>query len=89
LSEARQRADVWLWRARFFRTRALAQDACGTGVVRCHGHRIDKGYLLKPGDVLTFAQGPRLRTVRVVALGERRGPPADAAALYDDLHPQA
>jgi ribosome-associated heat shock protein Hsp15 len=44
--------------------------------------------LLKPGDVLTFAQGPRLRTVRVAALGERRGPPAEAAALYEDLHPQ-
>jgi ribosome-associated heat shock protein Hsp15 len=89
LNAARQRADVWLWRARFFRTRALAQDACETGVVRCHGHRIDKGFLLKPGDVLTFAQGVRLRTVRVVATGERRGTPAEAATLYHDLHPQA
>lgn len=82
------RVDVWLWRARFLRTRASAQEACETGVVRCHGHRVDKGYLLKPGDVLTFAQGPHLRTVRVVAPGERRGPPAQAAALYDDLHPR-
>lgn len=88
MTGGRARVDVWLWRARFFRTRALAQDACETGVVRCQGHRIDKGYAVKPGDVLTFAQGPRLRTVRVVALGERRGPSAEAASLYDDLHPQ-
>jgi ribosome-associated heat shock protein Hsp15 len=86
VSAERARADIWLWRARFFRTRALAQAACETGVVRCHGHRIDKGYLLKPGDVLTFAQGPLLRTVQVLVLGARRGPPAEAAALFEDLH---
>lgn len=85
----RVRVDVWLWRARFFRTRAAAQAACETGIVRCHGNRIDKGSALKPGDVLTFAQGPHLRTVRVRAPGARRGPPAEAAALYDDLHPPA
>lgn len=88
MNPARTRVDVWLWRARFFRTRAFAQDVCETGVVRCHGHRIDKGYLLKPGDVLTFAQGQHLRTVKVLALGERRGPPAEATALFEDLHPQ-
>lgn len=87
MTEDRLRVDVWLWRARFFRTRALAQDACETGTVRCHGNRIDKGYTLKPGDVLTFAQGPKLRTVRVTALGTRRGPPSEAAGLYEDLYP--
>ena len=86
MSADRARADIWLWRARFFRTRSLAHAACESGVARCHGHRIDKGYLLKPGNVLTFAQGPRLRTVKVLALGARRGPPAEAAALFEDLH---
>jgi ribosome-associated heat shock protein Hsp15 len=89
LNPERIRADVWLWQARFFRTRGLAQDACETGVVRCHGHRIDKGYALKIGDVLTFAQGSNLRTVRINALGTRRGPPVEAALLYDDLVPIA
>jgi ribosome-associated heat shock protein Hsp15 len=87
LKDDRIRVDVWLWRARFFKTRALAQAACETGVVRAHGNRIDKGYALKPGDVLNFAQGPRLRTVRVRSLGVRRGPPEEARGLYEDLHP--
>ena len=40
-----------------------------------------------PGDVLTFLQGRDIRVVRVVALGERRGPAPEAQALYEDLKP--
>ena len=35
--------------------------------------------------VLTLALGPRVRVVRVVALGERRGPATEAQALYDEI----
>ncbi len=83
----RIRLDIWLWHARFFRTRALAQEACEKGRVRGHGHRLDKGHPLKVGDVLTFPQGSKLRTVRVEALGERRGGADEAALLYTDLFP--
>ena len=38
-----------------------------------------------PGMVLTFALGPRVRVVRIVALGERRGPATEAQALYDEI----
>jgi ribosome-associated heat shock protein Hsp15 len=40
---------------------------------------------LRPGDVLTFAQGHTIRVVRVVALGTRRGPASEAQTLYEDL----
>jgi len=83
----RIRLDIWLWHARFFRTRALAQEACEKGRVRGHGHRLDKGHPLKVGDVLTFSQGSKLRTVRGEALGERRGGAEEAALLYTDLFP--
>jgi ribosome-associated heat shock protein Hsp15 len=38
-----------------------------------------------PGMVLTFALGPKVRVVRIVALGERRGPSPEARALYDEI----
>jgi ribosome-associated heat shock protein Hsp15 len=40
-----------------------------------------------PGDVLTFAQGRAIRVIRIVAIGTRRGPAAEAQALYEDLDP--
>jgi len=39
------------------------------------------------GNVLTFPQGRLIRTVRIIALGDRRGPAVDAQALYEDLAP--
>jgi ribosome-associated heat shock protein Hsp15 len=44
-------------------------------------------YLVRPGDVLTFPQGPQIRVVRVVQLGARRGPATEARTLYEDLAP--
>jgi ribosome-associated heat shock protein Hsp15 len=83
---ARLRADRWLWAARFFRTRALAQDALEAGKVRARGRVLDKGDTLKPSDVLTFVAGERLRTVEVLGLAEKRGDAAAAKRLYRDLH---
>ncbi|PPR20467.1 MAG: hypothetical protein CFH40_01915 [Alphaproteobacteria bacterium MarineAlpha10_Bin3] len=42
---------------------------------------------VQPGDVVTFAKGPYVRVVEIVALGARRGPAAEAQALYRDLNP--
>lgn len=81
------RADKWLWRARFFKTRSLAARACEAGL-RVNGARTEKpAAAVRPGDVLTFAQGPRIRVVEVVSLGERRGPAPEAQALYRDRAP--
>lgn len=40
------------------------------------------------GDTLTFPQGNRIRVVRLLATGNRRGPAEEAQALYDDLTPE-
>ncbi len=48
---------------------------------------IDKpSRLVRPGDVLTFAQGPKWVAVRVEGLGERRGPAVEARTLYTLLN---
>ncbi|QQS14729.1 MAG: RNA-binding S4 domain-containing protein [Rhodospirillales bacterium] len=80
------RLDKWLWHARFFKSRALATKAVERAPFRVDGRRVDKAHaLVAPGMVVTFALGPRVRVVRVLALGVRRGPAPEARALYEDL----
>lgn len=80
------RVDRWLWFARFFKTRALAARVCASGRVRLDGRRMEKPHApLRIGAVLTFPQARRVRVVRVLGLGSRRGPPVEAQALYEDL----
>ncbi len=83
-----QRIDKWLWHARFFKTRTLAARVVSAGQVRLNAGRIKKpSATVKAGDGLSFMQGRQLRIVRIVALGERRGPASEAQALYEDLSP--
>lgn len=84
------RIDVWLWRARFFKTRSLAARAIEQGGVRlARGEArsaVDKpSRTVRCGDVVTFAQGQKWLAVKVEALGERRGPAAEARGLYSHL----
>jgi ribosome-associated heat shock protein Hsp15 len=88
------RIDVWLWRARFFKTRSLAARFVEEGRVRLSRAgaeaRLDKpSRQVRRGDGLVFAVGGRLVAVRVEGLGERRGPASEAQALYAPLEPQA
>ena len=82
------RIDVWLWRARFFKTRAMAGDFVGAGRVRLFRNgaesRPDKASrLVRPGDELVFGIGGRVVSLRIFATGERRGPASEARGLYD------
>ncbi len=84
------RIDVWLWRARFFKTRSMAAKFVEEGRVRLtrtgQETRLDKpSRAVRVGDALVFAVGGRLTAVTVAALGVRRGPPAEARALYCPL----
>lgn len=81
------RIDVWLWRARFCKTRGVAADLVERGAVRLTHHgtqvRLDKpSRSVHPGDLLTFVRNGEAVTLRVEALGERRGPAEEARALY-------
>jgi ribosome-associated heat shock protein Hsp15 len=82
------RLDKWLWAARVFKTRGLAADACDGGKVDVNEQAAKPARSLRPGDVVrvSLPQGRR-RVLKVSALGERRGPPAVARALFEDLTP--
>ncbi len=86
MSEPRLRLDKWLWCARFYRTREMAQAACESGVLRINGFRVEKaGREVKPGDVLTVPQRGEVVVVRVLAGAKRRGPATEARLLYEIL----
>jgi ribosome-associated heat shock protein Hsp15 len=80
------RLDKWLWHARFFKTRPLAGRFIEKARCRIDGRVTNKPHtVVAPGMVLAFALGPKVRVVRIVALGERRGPAPEARSLYDEI----
>lgn len=82
------RLDKWLWQARFFKSRSTAAEVIADGHVRVNGTRISRpGRDVGAGDTLTFPQGNRIRVIRVLAPGVRRGPATEAQELYLDLDP--
>jgi len=82
------RLDKWLWCARFYRSRALAQEACESGLLRLNSRRVEKsGASVKPGDVLTLPRAREVLAVRILATAERRGPAKEATLLYEIVTP--
>jgi ribosome-associated heat shock protein Hsp15 len=80
------RLDKFLWFARVVKTRALAQSLAEQGRLRISGRIADKAHaLVRVGDVLSFAVHGQVRVLKVEALPARRGPPAEARALYSEV----
>lgn len=87
-SNASIRIDKWLWHARFFKTRTLAQTQVTTGKVRVNSERISKAnHSVKVGDVLTFVKANQVRVIEVLEISTRRGPATEAQTLFNDLSP--
>ncbi len=78
------RLDRWLWAARFFKTRGLAQQAVAGGHVRLNGQRVKAAKSVKPGDRLEIVRGDERFELHVLALAARRGPAPAARALYEE-----
>jgi len=88
MSKDTLRLDKWFWYARFIKSRSLATKLCNSGKVRVNGSLIKKAHQsIVPGDVLTFPAGPNIRVIKIIKLGNRRGPAKEAQALYEDLQP--
>ena len=81
-----QRLDKWLWHGRFVKTRSLASRLVADGKVRVNREKVVKpSHTVQAGDVITGTFGGHVRVVKVLGLAERRGPPAEARTLYEDL----
>jgi ribosome-associated heat shock protein Hsp15 len=76
------RLDVWLWAARFFKTRALAKRAIEAGHVEIDGQRLKPSRAVRPGVMLTILRAGERHVVEVLALAEQRGPASAAQLLY-------
>ena len=85
VERSKARLDQWLWFARFVKSRSLAARLCAAGAVTVNGSPVKKAnHPVRMGDVVVLPQGGWQRTVRVVALGIRRGPAPEARLLYEE-----
>jgi ribosome-associated heat shock protein Hsp15 len=81
------RLDKWLWAARFYKSRSLAQAACAGGKIDVNGQAAKPSRAIRVGDRIEVTLGEWRRLLIVQALDDRRGPAATARALYEDLSP--
>lgn len=83
MSEAETaRLDVWLWAARFFKTRALAKQAIEGGKVQVAGHGAKASRAVRIGESMQVRRGEDVFVLQVLGLSQRRGPAREAQALY-------
>lgn len=76
------RLDLWLWAARFFRTRSLARQAIDTGKIEVGGQRAKASRAVRPGDALRIVRGDETFEIEVLALSDIRGSASVAQTLY-------
>ncbi len=79
------RLDLWLWAARFYKTRAMAKAAVVGGKVRVNAQPCKPAKALHIDDLINLVQGNEALEVRVCALSEQRASAAIAAMLYAEL----
>ena len=82
MTGVRMRIDVWLWAARFFKTRPLAKRACELGRVLSNGQPAKAAREVRVGDRLRVTNEGGEFQVEVLLLSEVRGPAAVAQTLY-------
>jgi ribosome-associated heat shock protein Hsp15 len=78
------RIDKWLWAARFYKTRTLANEEVIKGRIEVNGQEVKPARELKVGDTVSLRQGVVKRTVVVKGLSGMRGPAPVAQQLYEE-----
>ncbi len=76
------RADVWLWAARFFKTRNLCRQAIIGGKIEVGGVCCKPARMLRVGDLLHITRGDERFEIKVLGLSQRRGPASVAVSLF-------
>ncbi|MEQ4576859.1 MAG: S4 domain-containing protein [Gammaproteobacteria bacterium] len=78
------RLDVWLWAARFFKTRSLCKQAIETGKVEVGGQRPKSSRAVRIGEQVRISRGDEVFEIVVRGLSEQRGPASVAQQLYEE-----
>ena len=78
------RLDKWLWSARLYKTRSLATVAVNGGKVHVNGNRVKPSRDVRLGDVISLTRGTDSMELTVRGLSDKRGPAAEAQALYEE-----
>lgn len=81
------RLDLWLWAARFFKTRALAKQAIEGGKVQVAGQGAKASRAVRIGEAMQVRRGEEVFEIRVLGLSDKRGPARLAQALYVEDEP--
>src|SRR6266567_534994 len=79
------RMDIWLWAARFFKTRPLAKRACELGRILSNGQPAKAARDVRVGDRLRVTNEGGEFQVEVLLLSEVRGPASVAQTLYREI----
>jgi ribosome-associated heat shock protein Hsp15 len=82
VSLAAVRIDKWLWAARFYKTRSLAQAAVDAGQATLNGERVKPAKEVRPSDRVEVRIGDVMREVTVTGISDKRGSAAVASKLY-------
>jgi ribosome-associated heat shock protein Hsp15 len=79
------RLDKWLWQARFAKTRSLAARQIAEGLVLLDGRAVKPSQRARIGDRVSLRFGTADHVIEIRALGQRRGPAAEARLLYMEI----
>ena len=79
---AAMRLDKWLWAARFFKTRALAQKHIELGRVQVNGAKVKNSKNIAVGDTIDLTLNSLPYKIEVAALNHQRRPAPEARLLY-------
>lgn len=83
------RIDKWLWSVRLYKSRSLATDVCATGKVQVNGQPAKASRCIKIGDIITAEIGDVHRTIKVLALLDKRVGAKLVGQFLEDLTPAA
>ncbi|ROV55477.1 RNA-binding S4 domain-containing protein [Neisseria chenwenguii] len=78
------RLDKWLWAARFFKTRALAQKHIELGRVLVNGSKVKNSKNISAGDVVDLTLNSLPYKFKVLSLNHQRRPAPEARLLYEE-----
>ncbi|CAN5363796.1 RNA-binding S4 domain-containing protein [soil metagenome] len=81
-TDSRVRLDKWLWAARFFKTRALAAEACERGRIKLNGSASKPAHEVRAGDWLLISCPSGEFEIRLEIASNVRGSAPVAQTLF-------